>query len=333
MATVKKKIVKACKGVSFPRPSNVSANLKRGGKVKKAQFGNTTPKGSCAIGKACAESDASATRKANRLASMSDAKRERVEARMDRREERKANREERRNTPRSERSSRGPRFGGFKTGGTIKKSVVKKAQKGANVISSKSNCKGGDCRKTAEEFGNRARGYNIFQKIADRAQDRRIAREELKQSKILDAEREARRDTAAERRAHEAYLKREKEQGEDVSTAQRMSEARNKGKQFPYKDVNKIYDSLQNVRKYRSSVGPSPSTSAGGEEGKSTGEYIMGKYKMGGKIKKTGSKLVKKASLKSMKSGGMIKKSAVKKSAVKKAVIKKSSIKVKSKKK
>lgn len=331
MATVKKKIVKACKGVSYPKPSSVSANLKRGGTVKKAQFGKTTPAGSCAIGKACAESDASATRKANRMVSMSDAKRERVEARMDRREERKANREERRNTPRSERSSRGPRFGGFKTGGTIKKSVVKKAQKGANVISSKSNCKGGDCRKTAEEFGNRARGYNIFQKIADRAQDRRIAREELKQSKILDAEREARRDTAAERRAHEAYLKREKEQGEDVSTAQRMSEARNKGKQFPYKDVNKIYDSLQNVRRTRPAV--SPSTSAGSSEGKSTGEYIKGEYKMGGKLKKTGSKLVKKASLKSMKSGGMIKKSAVKKSAVKKAVIKKSSIKVKSKKK
>lgn len=320
MATVKKKIVKA------------SISLKRGGTVKKAQFGNTTSKGSCAISKSNEKADNAETRKANRLASMSDAKRERVEGRMARREERKSEREERRNTPRSERSSRGPNFG-FKTGGTIKKSVVPKAQKGrvtgkgASAVSSQSNCKGGDCKQDMR--GILGPGpTNIFQKMKDAAESRRLSREEKKYWDKEEARREASRDTAAERRSHEAYLKREKEQGEDVRTAQRMSEARNKGKQFPYKDVNKIYDSLQDVRKYRSSIGPSSSTSAGGEEGKSTGEYMMGKYKMGGKMKKTGSKLVKKASSRSMKSGGMIKKSAVKK-----AVVKKTSIKVKSKKK
>jgi hypothetical protein len=310
MATVKKKIVKA------------SVTLKRGGTVKKAQFGNTTPKGSCGIGKSNEKADNAETRKANRLASMSDSRRERVEARMDRREERKADREERRNTPRSERSSRGPSFG-FKAGGTIKKSVVKKAQKGASAISSQSNCKGGDCKQDAR--GQLGPGpTNIFQKMKDAAESRRLSSEEKKYWDKEEARREASRDTAAERRAHEAYLKREKEQGEDVRTAQRMSEARNKGKQFPYKDVNKIYDSLQDVRKYRSSIGPSSSTSAGGEEGKSTGEYMMGKYKKGGKLKKTGSKLVKKASSRSMKMGGTIKKSAVKKAVVKKTIKSKS---------
>jgi hypothetical protein len=133
MATVKKKIVKACKGVSYPKPSSVSANLKRGGTVKKAQFGKTTPAGSCAVGKDCAKADAADVKKAERLSSMSDARRERVEGRMARREERKANREDRRNTPSTNRwgeRSRGPRFGGFKTGGTVKKSTVKKAQVG-----------------------------------------------------------------------------------------------------------------------------------------------------------------------------------------------------------
>lgn len=219
----------------------------------------------------------------------------------------------------------------LKKGGSVKKyENGGKKGKGASAVSSKSNCKGGDCKQDMR--GQLGPGpTNIFQKIKDAAESRRLSREERKYWDKEEARREASRDTAAERRAHEAYLKREKEQGEDVSTAQRMSEARNKGKQFPYKDVNKIYDSLQNVRRTRPAV--SPSTSAGSSEGKSTGEYIKGEYKMGGKLKKTGSKLVKKASLKSMKSGGMIKKSAVKKSAVKKAVIKKSSIKVKSKKK
>jgi hypothetical protein len=316
MATVKKKIVKA------------SISLKRGGTVKKAQFGKTTPAGSCAISKSNEKADNAETRKANRLASMSDSRRARVEARMDRREERKADREERRNTPRSERSSRGPNFG-FKTGGTIKKAENGgKKGKGASAVSSQSNCKGGDCKQDMR--GILGPGpTNIFQKMKDAAESRRLSREEKKYWDKEEARREASRDTAAERRSHEAYLKREKEQGEDVSTAQRMSEARNKGKQFPYKDVNKIYDSLQNVRKYRSSIGPSSSTSAGGEEGKSTGEYMMGKYKKGGKLKKTGSKLVKKASSRSMKSGGMIKKSAVKKAVVKKLT----SVKSKSKKK
>jgi hypothetical protein len=130
MTTVKKKIVKACKGVSSPKPSNVSANLKKGGIVKKAQFGKTTPKGSCAVGKDCAKADAADVKKADRLSSMSDARRERVENRMARREERKAEREDRRNTPRTNKwgeRSRGPRFGGFKNGGTVKKSAVKKA--------------------------------------------------------------------------------------------------------------------------------------------------------------------------------------------------------------
>jgi hypothetical protein len=129
MTTVKKKIVKACKGVSSPKPSNVSANLKKGGIVKKAQFGKTTPKGSCAVGKDCAKADAADVKKADRLSSMSDARRERVENRMARREERKAEREDRRNTPRTNKwgeRSRGPRFA-FKTGGTVKKSAVKKA--------------------------------------------------------------------------------------------------------------------------------------------------------------------------------------------------------------
>jgi hypothetical protein len=318
MATVKKKIVKA------------SVTLKRGGTVKKAQFGNTTPKGSCGIGKSNEKADNAETRKANRLASMSDSRRERVEARMDRREERKADREERRNTPRSERSSRGPSFG-FKTGGTIKKSVVPKAQKGrvtgkgASAVSSQSNCKGGDCRKTEEDMGNRARGpVGFFEKMRDNAELKRFNKADRAE---FDRQYAA-RDTSGTAARSAKFKEEEAGRVADAAMADRMSSQRNKT--YPYRESNKIYDSLQNVRKTRPVVGPS--TSASGSEGKSTGEYIMGKYKKGGKLKKTGSKLVKKASSRSMKMGGTIKKTAVKKLAVKKAVVKKT-IKSKSKKK
>ena len=210
----------------------------------------------------------------------------------------------------------------LKKGGSVKKyENGGKKGKGASAVSSKSNCKGGDCKQDARgQLG--PGGTNIFQKIKDNAELKRFNKADRAE---FDRQYAA-RDTSGTAARSAKFKEEEAGRVADAAMADKMSAQRNKT--YPYRESNKIYDSLQNVRKYRSSVGPSPSTSAGGEEGKSTGEYIMGKYKMGGKIKKTGSKLVKKASSRSMKSGGMIKKSAVKK-----AVIKKSSIKVKSKKK
>lgn len=237
MAIVKKKIAKACKGVSYPKPSSVSANLKKGGSVSK-----------------------------------------------------------------------------YKKGGT-----VKKAQRGASAISSQSNCKGGDCKKSAEELGNKARGAaGLFEKMRESAELRRWN----KASRAEFDKEYAKRDTSGAAARSAKFREEERGRAEDVALADRLSAQRNK--LYPYRESSRIYDSLQAVRRARPAVGP---TMSGSAEGKETGEYIKGEYRTGGKVKKSGSKLVKKASSRSMKSGGMIKKSAVKKAVVKKT------IKVKSKKK